>query len=185
MLRKKKLIITVVAAVLMMLVSVGLTLAYITASSRPVINTFTVGNVELTLSETTGEQYPLVPGVALAKDPTLTVHAGSDACWLFFTAEEDANLKQFVNYEIAEGWTPLDGHTNVYYRRVPAAYSNLSFAILKDNTVQVKNTVTEENLASLQKAPVLKFTGYAIQQIGVATAQEAWQGLKDKEVTDR
>lgn len=183
--RKKKLIITITAAVLMLLVSVGLTLAYIVTSSQPVINTFTVGNVAISLSETTGDTYPLLPGITLEKDPTLTVHTGSEACWVFFTIDEPADLPHFISYEIAEGWTLLEeGHTNVYYRQVNATYKDESFPLIKDDTVQVYDTVTEEDLAGLHEQKILNFTGYAIQRNGMTTVHDAWHQLSE-EVTDR
>ena len=181
---RKKLIIAITAIALMLAVSIGLTLAYIAASSNPVQNTFTIGNVQLTLRETTGEYYHLLPGATLAKDPTLTVIAGSESCWVFFTVEEDARLKEYATYEIADGWYPLSGHPNVYYRSVDTAAVNQSFPLIRDNTVQVSVLVTEEDLALLQQEGMpLKFVGYAIQQIGMDTPHQAWQEFSNEEVT--
>lgn len=185
MTRKKKLIITVVAAVLMLCVSIGLTLAYISASSNPVLNTFTIGNVDIALSETTGLTYPLLPGTTVEKDPTLVVHTGSDACWLFFTIEEDVNLTHFISFEIAEGWTLLEqGHHNVYYRQVDATYKDVAFPLIKNNSVQIYDTITEEDLAGLHSTPILNFTGYAIQKKGMTTVHDAWHQISE-EVTDK
>ena len=85
-------------------------------SDREVKNTFTVGDINIGLTETTTD-YKMVPGNTIAKDPTVTVKAESEACWLFVKVTESENLDTFITYAIAEGWTKLqDG---VYYREVP------------------------------------------------------------------
>lgn len=89
--KKSKILITVLCAVLIITASVLGTLAYL-ASQATVVNTFTVGKVDITLDEakvkTDGtldgtdrvkeNTYHLVPGQTYIKDPTLTVKAKSE-----------------------------------------------------------------------------------------------------------
>ena len=180
---RKKLTILIIAAVAVLAIGVSVTWAYLTASSA-VSNVFTIGNVSLTLTETTGETYPLTPGTTLTKDPVLTVKAGSEVSWVFFTAHVDAELRNYVTYEIAAGWTPLDGYTDVYYRLVDAATADRAFALLKNHSVQVSETVTEEQLAAMTSSLKMNFTGYALQQDGIADPHQAWEILNE-EVTVR
>lgn len=179
--RKKLITLTSIAAAV--LIGVGITLAFMTSSSA-VSNTFTVGNVKLTLEETTGTTYQLTPGTTLTKDPVLTVKAGSEASWVFFKAGKDSALSEYVDYEVTTGWILLDGYTDVYYRRVEKTSTDRSFTLLAGDTVRVKDTVTEEQLNSLKQSLKLAFTGYAIQRQGFNTPQEAWAALT-KEVTRR
>lgn len=174
---KKKLILAVALTVAILIVGASATMAYLMTSSQPVINTFTVGQVQITLEETTGPNYALIPGTQVDKDPTLTVLAGSDACWLFFRLEEAYDLSRYVSYKLTDGWTPLDGVEGVSYRQVPETAIDLPFPLLDGNKVQVLDTVTEEDLAEIQNAPYLNFTGYAVQNAEVATAQDAWRLL--------
>ena len=102
------------ALVLMIGCAIGGTLAWLIADTGPVTNTFTYGNIDLTLDETkvnlngdpvdgdgnpveggedpartnTGNKYKLLPGREYLKDPVVTVAAGSEACWLFVKVEE-------------------------------------------------------------------------------------------------
>ena len=94
---------------------VGGTLAWLTDQTDEVKNTFTVGDINIGLTETTAD-YKMVPGNTIAKDPTVTVKANSEACWLFVQVTESTDLKDFITYAIAEGWTALPGVDGVYYR---------------------------------------------------------------------
>lgn len=173
----KKTIVVVAAAILILIASVGTTMAYIVASSKPVRNTFTVGHVQLSLTETTGDTYQLIPGTSPAKDPVLTVNAGSEACWLFFKIEKSAEFDNYVTFSVADGWQPLEGYADIYYRSAIKADTNMAFPLLKDNQIHIKPALTEQLLASLPESPKLTFTGYAVQRDGIATAQAAWKQI--------
>lgn len=165
----------IVAAVLILAVGIGSTVAYLVASSRTLENTFTVGHVEIELSETTGTVYKLAPGVTLMKDPTVTVKAGSDACWLFVKVQKTAGFDSFCTFEMQSDWTSLPGVAGVYYQKVEKTAVDRMFKILKNDRVMVRDTVTEEQLSTVGVNPTLDFTAYAVQSAGLATPQEAWQ----------
>lgn len=115
---KKKTLALVLALTLLVAGVVGGTLAWLTDRTAEVKNTFTVGDINIGLTETTTD-YKMVPGNTIAKDPTVTVKANSEACWLFVQVTESENLDTFITYAIAEGWTALPGVDGVYYREVP------------------------------------------------------------------
>ena len=173
----KKTLTVVIALVLVVVMSVAGTVAYLTASTGPVVNTFTVGNIDITLAETTSD-FKMVPGNDIAKDPKVTVLAKSEACWLFVKVEESDNLNDFVTYDIADGWTALTGVDGVFYREVAASESNQEFAVLKDNKVTVKDTVTKAMMDALNvegaTKPTLTFTAYAVQKDNIADPVTAW-----------
>ncbi len=154
---------------------VGGTVAWLTAKTNAVVNTFTVGDINIDLTETT-TNYKMVPGNTISKNPKVTVKAGSEACWLFVKVEKSANLDSFITYKIADGWTSLPDVAGVYYREVAATTADTPFEVLKDNTVTVRDTVTKANMNALTAAtyPTLTFTAYAIQQASFATAATAW-----------
>ncbi len=102
---KKKLLIMSVAMVLVCAFAVGMTIAYLTSTDE-VVNTFTVGNVQIQLDEADvdeyGEQlydsetgspaprvkdnnYKLIPGRTYTKDPTVTVLEGSEESYIKMT----------------------------------------------------------------------------------------------------
>ena len=174
---KKKILVACLCVALAVLTIAGTTLAYLTATTGPVTNTFTVGNIDITLTETTTD-YKMVPGSTIAKDPKVTVKAGSEACWLFVKVEESTNLDDFITYTIADGWTALTGVDGVYYREVSATTTDTDYAVLKDNRVAVKDTVTKPMMDAITKGtdtnPTLTFTAYAVQKSGVNTVADAW-----------
>ena len=171
---KKKLTVSLAVLALVACMTAGATLAWLTAKTSSVTNTFTYGDINIELKETTGESYKMVPGNTIAKDPKVTVKANSEACWLFVKVEKSGNFDSFMEYGIASGWTKLDGVDGVYYREVDSPTDDTVFDVLKDNSVTVKTTVTKEQFNSLTSNPTLTFTAYACQKDNVSTATQAW-----------
>ena len=171
---KKKTLALVLALTLLVAGVVGGTLAWLTDQTAEVKNTFTVGDISIGLTETTAD-YKMVPGNTIAKDPTVTVKANSEACWLFVKVTESTDLKDFITYAIAEGWTALPGVDGVYSREVPASAADQTFSVLADDAVTVRSDVTRTMLETAKTdAPTLTFQAYAIQKDHFATADAAW-----------
>lgn len=172
----KKRVITIIAAALLLCCAVGGTLAWLIDKTDPVVNTFTAGNVDIELTETTTD-YKMVPGNTIDKNPIVTVKGGSEACWLFVKVEKSANFDAFMTYEIDNTWwTALPGVDGVYYCEVGATTADVAHNVLKDNCVLVKEDVTKAQLNALTKEtyPTLTFTAYAIQKDNTGTAADAW-----------
>ena len=74
----------------------GNTVAWLIGRSE-VTNTFVAGDISIALTETTGNTYPLIPGAVVAKNPTVTVYGGSEACWLFVAVEESDGLDAYIS----------------------------------------------------------------------------------------
>lgn len=190
-----KTLVALLSLVLLLGCSLSGTLAWLADKTDPVTNTFTVGDIDITLVETTTD-YKIVPGVNIAKDPKVTVEADSEACWLFVKVDEDnwptftesdgTTTTRKVNYTIAQGWEPLEGESGVYYRQVGASDNAQEFYVLADNTVTVSSTLTKgevQGIGTGESAPTLTFTAYAVQQEGVADAAAAWRIAQDTSAT--
>ena len=115
---KKKGLAMVLALVLLAVCAVSGTLAWLTAKSDTVVNTFTTSDIKVELTET-NETYKMVPGYDIHKDPKAKVLAGSEECYLFVKLDKSQNFDTFLTYEMAEGWTLVPSETNVYFRKVP------------------------------------------------------------------
>ncbi len=175
--------VTLLALVLVFGCAVGGTFAWLTAKTDAVVNTFTYGNINIGLTETTGSGYKIIPGVNIEKNPKVTVTAGSEACWLFVKVEEE-NWPEFtetdnstakIAYGIAPGWTELEGVSGVYYREVGAVTADTSFDVIKDNVITVSENLTKAEVNTVVAVqPKLTFTAYAVQKDGVADAAAAW-----------
>lgn len=96
----RRILLTVCSAALLVCVTVGATVAYLT-STDTVKNTFTVGNVQIKLDEAKANldgtltdngttrvdanTYKLLPGHTYSKDPMVTVLDGSESCYVKMT----------------------------------------------------------------------------------------------------
>ena len=96
----RRILLTVCSAALLVCVTVGATVAYLT-STDTVTNTFTVGNVQIKLDEAKANldgtltdngttrvkanRYKLLPGHTYNKDPMVTVLANSEDCYVKMT----------------------------------------------------------------------------------------------------
>jgi|GEM_PF-154411 len=160
--------------------AVGGTLAWLSAKTGEVVNTFTYGDVDLKLDESkllpdgsldpatrvTENTYKMIPGAVLPKDPTVTVLAGSEKIYLFVKLQKSENFTvdgteykfdDYLSFSVdSEKWTAIDDGDNsdlttVYYRIAESADTEQTFGVLKDNTVTVNSTVTKEMLNALDK----------------------------------
>ncbi len=179
---KKKGLAMVLALVLLAVCAVSGTLAWLTAKSDTVVNTFTTSDIKVELTET-NETYKMVPGYDIHKDPKAKVLAGSEECFLFVKLEKSQNFDTFLTYEMAEGWTLVPSETNVYFRKVLTADIGTAYSVLKGDQVTVRGEVTKAMMDGLttETLPKLTVTAYASQlyrSAGVEfTAAEAWANV--------
>ena len=176
---KKKTIAVVLALVLVICCAVGGVLAWLTDTTDSITNTFTVGNVKIDLAESKNLDLKMVPGQTIKKDPKVTVKANSEACYLFVEVEKSDNFNGFMTYDMADGWIQGDGTNvpdNVFYRVVGTATTDTTFNVIKNDTVNIKGTVTQSMMDELNDdtLPTLTFTAYACQSAGFDTPADAW-----------
>ncbi len=175
----RKTVALLLALVLVFGAAVGGTLAWLTDKTDAVTNTFTVGNIDISLAETKND-FKMVPGSEIEKDPIVTVEANSEDCWVFVKVTESTNLQSFITYTIADGWTELTGITlstgeKVYYREVSYSTSNQTFPVLTNNKVAVKGDVTKTMMDGLSAEnavqPTLTFKAAAVQKANVVAEE--------------
>ncbi len=187
---RKRSIALVLAVFALMLGSVFGTLAWLTAESETVTNTFTTSDITVTLQEKTGTEYKMVPGCEIGKDPKVTVATGSEPCYLFVQLEKFSNFDTYLTYERADGWKQLEDEKGasvpgVYYREITTADMGNEFSVLKDDKVMVKEDVTKEQMNALTKEnyPTLKVTAFASQLMkdndSEFTEIEAWRNVSN------
>ena len=177
---KKRTVWLIVATAVLLVVTVGITLALLISSSDPVVNTFTVGDVGITLNETTGSEYKMAPGIEILKDPTITVKAKSEACYLYVKLEKSSNFNGFCSFEMAEGWNFLPQNEGVYYRRVEKSVVDKKIKVIKNDRIYVNDALTEDDFNAIIENPTLKITAYAIQSEGMVSEQDAWRVLNER-----
>lgn len=194
---KKKGLTLVLALALMVVGAVGGTLAWLTAESDTVTNTFTSSDITVKLAETKGQgtsnkkTFKMIPGHELEKDPKAWVVSGSEDCFLFVKLDKSGDFDTYLTYEMAKGWEQVPGTTNVYSRKVTSNEMSAddgktkAFPVLANNQVTVKDTVTKADMEALNKdsaaKPTLTITAYASQLYKNATVKfepaEAWANV--------
>ena len=178
-----KLVVAMLAVTLLIGCAIGGTVAWLTAKTEAVVNTFTYGNINITLTENkpANRQAKIIPGVDIEKDPKVTVKASSEDCWLFVKVEEAGTfVANKVTYSIDTDWTQGDGTnipSDVYYRSVTASNADQPFGVLSGDKIIVSEELTKAEINGLNdaaKTPKLTFTAYAVQKDGIADAATAW-----------
>ena len=168
------------AVVLLIGGAVGGTIAWLTATSGTVTNTFTVGDVNIELKEhdlkadgtldedtevTEENTYKIVPGATQPKDPFVRVKANSEDSWIFVQVKEVNNsvsgnesVSKYVEWAIANGWTKLGETTNgvsTYYRSTNYTTSteDVTYYVLNGDNTKGANGYVSYNSA-LTKANI-------------------------------
>lgn len=187
----KKTLLTILCTVLVCSCVMGATLALLTAKTDTVTNTFTIGNVNIALTETKEldenglRTFKMVPGSRIDKDPMVTVVGGSEACWLFVKIDKANNFDTYMTFATATGWTELTTGSGIYYREVASNAADQTFYVLSGGTgdkgsVLVNDDITKaqaDALTTSKAYPTLSFTAYAVQKDNVADAAAAWAAI--------
>ena len=196
---KKRTLTILIAVVLVVVCAIGGTLAWLTDETDPVTNTFTAGDVDITLIETfnpdgssnedgspvTGWSAQMIPGETYHKNPVVTVTDETNTdCYLFVKFEENGNPANYLDYvstlTVENGWTQGNGTdipSNVWYRVVNVNDTDKSWHLLKDDEVTVKaDKVTKDNMSAAAEAKLV-YTAYAVQKDNISSASEAWSKL--------
>lgn len=141
---KKKLATSLGAAAIAatMLVGGG-TFAYLESNNldNPVRNTVANNKVLLEVTETTGDQYEIIPGTEQAKNPKVKIDNTVDS-YLFAEVEDDSN--GLVTWTPADGWTLLktEGDKKIYYREVAEDATEKEFSVFKDDKISYDKAIT-------------------------------------------
>lgn len=183
---KTKALVLALCAVLLVVTTVFVTMAFLT-SEDSVQNTFTVGEVTISLDEldvddsdndgfTTdrdkANEYKLIPGKTYTKDPTIHVGAKSEPCYLFVKVENglenaEADGSTTIAAQMtANGWSLVDGETNIY------VYNQI---VSKNTDVVVFSsfTIDGETVVANFKDAKINVTAYAIQAEGFENTAKA------------
>ena len=197
---KKRTVALLLALVLVFGVAVGGTIAWLTSQTATVTNSFTAGNVTITLDEAkvdeygvpvtgaarvTENEYKLINGQTYTKDPTIHVQTGSEDCYVYVTVDnglaglDDGTIAAQMT---ANGWVKLDGvkvgELDVYYLASSAGANdgklNADGSVSAGKDVVVFESFTISGTANLGSAQDVVIVGYAIQRANMTSAADAW-----------
>ena len=190
----RKVLLLVLCAALLVSASVMGTLAYLNDISDTAVNTFTVGNVKIAMTESKVTEYgelvadadpvienvyKLIPGHTYVKDPKITVEAGSENCYLFVEIENGLAAIEgsttIAAQLTANGWKLLSGNVWYYANGVDNGYS-----VAANTEVPTFGSFTISGTAdvSAYETATIIVTAYAVQSNGFDTAADAWAETK-------
>lgn len=204
----KKILVLALAALLLVAVSVAGTVAYLTATTTPVTNTFKPSTLSVSIDETlpADKTAQMIPGATIDKNPKVSYTTDVPA-YVFVKVTEsigaDLNFSDYIEYSVIttgdNAWKELsDG---VYYMSVekgsnpPDGISVIQDANKVTDKVTVKSDLKLADMTAIQnkdddtdttKYPKLTFQAYIIQMAnGEAdfTPEQAWNQLNPPPTT--
>ncbi len=189
---KKKTLALLLAMVMVLGATIGVTLAWLTDETDSVTNTFTVGDIKIELKETWNAdsddddtindhwEAQLIPGKEYTKDPVVSVDGTKTNvdCYLFVKFEEKNTPSTYLTYTSTltkdNGWKLVQGETDVWYRVVKTDAVEKSWHLLEGDKVTINTSLTKEDMPAANATPELVYTAYAIQVEGFTTPELAW-----------
>ncbi len=197
----RKALLLSICALTLVAASVLGTLAYLTSTTKEVVNSFSIGKVAITLDEIkvdeygvplTGDDkgrdldntYTLIPGHKYTKDPTVHFASKSEESYLFVKVENgivDIEAKGEGSNTIAaqikaNGWEQLkdkDGQdvANVFCKKVAENTTDAAVDYIVFSEFIVADDAALTETHNNAKINVI---AYAVQADGFTTATEAW-----------
>lgn len=170
-------------------VGTGWTMAWLTSETKSVRNIFTVGSVQVQLTETWNDDTNgdgqmdswkgiLVPGTVLNKDPVVSVPEDCEDSWVFVCLQKSEwPHPSEMTCAVDTGWKILPGYDSVWFREVDREDAVRTFSVLQQNQVVVSENITKQELASIGH-PELTVTAYAVQRSGFDSPEAAWSHIQ-------
>lgn len=190
---KTKALLLSLCAILLVVTSVFGTMAYLT-SQADVSNTFSVGKVNITMDEEdvdnstsgasrdTSNAYLLMPGSTYPKDPIVHVRPDSESCYIFVKVENGiaafeaatvaGGYTNIAGQISANGWTPLDGVANVYYKEYVKGQEATDLTVFKE--LKIADDANDTSGWDQINGKTIDVTAYAVQHASFNTAEKAW-----------
>lgn len=182
--------ILVMSLVLSLVLATGSTLAYLMDTTETKTNVFTLGDVEIELTEPSWveEDAVLLPNKAVAKDPTITNTGWLDA-YVWMDVAIPSALYDYLTLDgIGADWTKTVADANADgYRVVTLKYKN---SVASGETVKAFDSVTlsadakYEDLKELGSKVQINVTAYAIEAGSFANVDLAYAAFSNDSTPD-
>lgn len=199
---KRKALLLSLCAVLLVVASVMGTMAYLTAQTGEVKNTFTVGKIEIDLDEAKVDlngklvyeadgttlakrvqenEYKLIPGETYIKDPTVHVKAGSEYSYIFVEVTNSLADK-FEAASVTGGYQTIADQIKALGWNLVEGTTNVYYKEYNAESgtefkvfdkFKISDTANTVDGWGNNIAPIT-IIAYAVQKAGLADAKTAW-----------
>ena len=111
----KKGLIVALLVILLISLTFGGTLAWLTDEKGPVVNTFHVGDLSIKLTELNWDQNEnkIYPGAKISKEPVVTVEADSEDCFVFIQCTNNIP-SDVAAFDFSGLWKAIDLSNGIY-----------------------------------------------------------------------
>lgn len=191
---KKKILTAALAVCMLATLVIGMSLAYFTDTESKT-NTFTVGNVDITLTEPgwlgdSADAVRLIPGKTIAKDPTIKVAEGSQTAYTFMKVQLSPDFRKLIKdwataqkvsdpKEMISAWFSSTVKPKIMAADIEKGYVILGVlspkaageSVTYFDKVTVPATVTQDMIKANGTYSIV-ITAYAIQAEGFYTTDE-------------
>ena len=181
---RNRILLTALAALLLVTLTIGGTMAWLVDTTTEVKNTFTTAKVDIILDETqTDRNFEMIPGTVYPKEPYVTVVDGSESCWVFVEVVASEGLEN-VDWSVdTDNWieltvtdAPHSGKVYYYKDRLNAGDTKYILDGGEKGQVTIKTDPTNQNMPTSN--PTITFYAYACQAANVNEPLTAWNNCK-------
>jgi len=191
--KAKNALLLALCAVLLVGATIAGTVAYLTSTTTEVKNTFTAGNVTITLDEAKvteygvevagaarviQNEYKLIPGHTYTKDPVVHIKGGSEACYLFVKVTNELagaeGNKKIHDQILANGWVVVDEANGIYGKETALDARNVPAEQYMDVAVFGQLTIADNAVVSDYTGKTVTVKACAIQADGFTSMNDAW-----------
>ena len=163
----------------------GLYARYTTSgSSEDSARVIRFGDITLTQTGATCSTL-VIPGVDIPMGLSVSFTGSESATYVFLEVDSeswvyaDGTFSQNgqLSWELADGWTNLEG-TTVFYRSLDPNDTLSDVPVIWGSTITVSDTITRDSIEDLEDT--LSFQASVVQSNGFANADAAWDSLSRK-----
>lgn len=190
--KAKKALLLALCAVLLVGATIAGTVAYLTSTTKEVTNTFTAGNVTITLDEApvdlygkvaegdrgTANKYKLIPGHTYTKDPTIHIKGGSEVCYLFVKITNGLaaieGSSKIHDQILKNGWVVVDEANGIYGKETALDAREIAADKYMDVPVFGELTIADTADVASYTTATINVQACAIQADGFKNMIEAW-----------
>lgn len=180
---KRKSFLGIMAILILSAITITITLAWFT-DREEVYNVFTVGKVDITLTEPKWDEKMeedvnhslMMPGKTILKDPTVTVDESSQPSYVRVKITVPTRLKNIIeDFDLNDGWVYKKTVSNDYYYEYTGIVNpNTTLPPVFDEVV-VKTTASSADFASIEEEDLnIDIVAEAIQAANLENQAAAW-----------
>jgi len=196
---RTRILLTAVAALLLVVMTVGGTLAWLVDTTDEVKNTFIASDIAIKLEETANNftdidedgiddawVKQIIPGTTVTKDPVVTVVRPETSVDIYLFVKyvktengttDGVEYLQFTNN--LDGWNKVTGETNVYYKEIAVGAEAADVGACTDADCAKKDTLHWHLIDDDQVTFNSALTADDTDSASITMTYEAWAIQKD------